>query len=223
MQYDFFDRIGEMHFTPPVQVLYALQQAIREYWEEGEQARFDRLTQCWEAIHQGLDEIGIDTTEVLQGLLDRTAVRVADVNGDGRNDLLTLRGGRVVAKSPLGELLWDTPPLEASSIIGVVDLNPAGVDDVPEVIVVKSSVPAAVYILDAATGAINIDATPPTAILSTLDSERVIISDTITLSGRIGSCTTLSGTGATSSDIWGSPYRGSSTATCFSTCDTSGW
>jgi 2-aminoethylphosphonate-pyruvate transaminase len=61
MQYDFFDRIGEMHFTPPVQVLYALQQAIREYWEEGEQARFDRLTQCWEAIHQGLDEIGIDT------------------------------------------------------------------------------------------------------------------------------------------------------------------
>ncbi len=38
---------------------------------------------------------------------------------------------------------------------------------------------------DAATGAINIDATPPTAILSTLDSTRTVISDTITLSGRI--------------------------------------
>ena len=61
MQYDFFDRVGEMHFTPPVQVVYALQQAIKEYKQEGEQARYDRLTKCWEAIHRGLDEIGIDT------------------------------------------------------------------------------------------------------------------------------------------------------------------
>ena len=38
---------------------------------------------------------------------------------------------------------------------------------------------------DAATGAISIDATPPTAILSTLDSTRTVISDTIPLSGRI--------------------------------------
>ena len=38
---------------------------------------------------------------------------------------------------------------------------------------------------DAATGTIHIDATPPTAILSTLDSTRTVISDTITLSGRI--------------------------------------
>ena len=38
---------------------------------------------------------------------------------------------------------------------------------------------------DAASGAINLDATPPTAILSLLDSTRTVISDTITLSGRI--------------------------------------
>jgi 2-aminoethylphosphonate-pyruvate transaminase len=60
MQYDFFERVGEMHFTPPVQVIYALHQAIREYWEEGEQARYERITQCWEAIHRGLTEIGLD-------------------------------------------------------------------------------------------------------------------------------------------------------------------
>jgi 2-aminoethylphosphonate-pyruvate transaminase len=59
MQYDFFDRVGEMHFTPPVQVVYALQQAIKEYREEGEQARYERITGCWEAIHQGLEEIGL--------------------------------------------------------------------------------------------------------------------------------------------------------------------
>jgi 2-aminoethylphosphonate-pyruvate transaminase len=60
MQYDFFERVGEMHFTPPVQVVYALHQAIREYWEEGEQARYERLTKCWEAINKGLTEIGLD-------------------------------------------------------------------------------------------------------------------------------------------------------------------
>ena len=60
MQYDFFERVGEMHFTPPVQVIYALHQAIKEYWEEGEQARYERITQCWKAVHKGLAEIGLD-------------------------------------------------------------------------------------------------------------------------------------------------------------------
>lgn len=61
MQYDFFERVGEMHFTPPVQTMYALQQALKEYWQEGEQARWERLTKCWEAIHRGLEEIGLGT------------------------------------------------------------------------------------------------------------------------------------------------------------------
>jgi 2-aminoethylphosphonate-pyruvate transaminase len=61
MQYDFFNRVGEMHFTPPVQTVYALKQAIKEYREEGEQARYQRITQCWDAIHKGLEEIGLDT------------------------------------------------------------------------------------------------------------------------------------------------------------------
>jgi 2-aminoethylphosphonate-pyruvate transaminase len=60
MQYDFFERVGEMHFTPPVQVIYALRQAIKEYWEEGELTRYERITRCWEAVHKGLVEIGLD-------------------------------------------------------------------------------------------------------------------------------------------------------------------
>jgi 2-aminoethylphosphonate-pyruvate transaminase len=59
MQYDFFERVGEMHFTPPVQTIYALKQAIMEYREEGEQARWERITGCWEAIQRGLAEIGL--------------------------------------------------------------------------------------------------------------------------------------------------------------------
>ncbi|MFH1930947.1 MAG: 2-aminoethylphosphonate aminotransferase [Pseudomonadota bacterium] len=61
MQYDFFERVGEMHFTPPVQTIYALRQAIKEYWEEGEQARWERITKCWEAIHKGIEEIGLES------------------------------------------------------------------------------------------------------------------------------------------------------------------
>jgi 2-aminoethylphosphonate-pyruvate transaminase len=61
MQYDFFKRVGEMHFTPPVQTIYALRQTIKEYWEEGEQARWERITKCWEAIHKGIEEIGLES------------------------------------------------------------------------------------------------------------------------------------------------------------------
>ena len=61
MQYDFFERVGEMHFTPPVQTIYALRQAIDEYRQEGEQARWERITGCWEAIHKGLAEIGLES------------------------------------------------------------------------------------------------------------------------------------------------------------------
>ncbi|MDM8544510.1 2-aminoethylphosphonate--pyruvate transaminase [Desulfococcaceae bacterium HSG9] len=71
MQYDFFDRVGEMHFTPPVQTMYALQQAVKEYWEEGEIARWERLTKCWQAVHKGLSEIGLSSVidKAIQGHL----------------------------------------------------------------------------------------------------------------------------------------------------------
>lgn len=71
MQYEFFLNNGEMHFTPPVQTIYALQQAVKEYFEEGEENRWKRLTKCWEAIHQGLDEMGLGSVidKEIQGKL----------------------------------------------------------------------------------------------------------------------------------------------------------
>jgi len=71
MQYDFFERVGEMHFTPPVQTIYALRQAIREYWNEGEQARWERITKCWQSIHKGLEELGLESVidKKIQGRL----------------------------------------------------------------------------------------------------------------------------------------------------------
>ena len=61
LQYDFFERTGEMHFTPPVQTIYATIQALKEYFSEGEQAKFARHHACYEAIHKGVAELGFQT------------------------------------------------------------------------------------------------------------------------------------------------------------------
>lgn len=58
LQYDYFERTGEMHFTPPVQTVYATAQALEEYFEEGEQKKWERHTKVFEAIHRGLDALG---------------------------------------------------------------------------------------------------------------------------------------------------------------------
>ena len=58
LQYDYFERTGEMHFTPPVQTIYATIQALKEYWEEGEEAKWARHKRVFNAIHKGLDELG---------------------------------------------------------------------------------------------------------------------------------------------------------------------
>lgn len=60
MQYEYFERYGEMHFTPPVQTLYALKQALKEYFEEGEEAKWDRHRRVFEAIHMGLEKLGFE-------------------------------------------------------------------------------------------------------------------------------------------------------------------
>ncbi|MCR4754356.1 MAG: 2-aminoethylphosphonate aminotransferase [Lachnospiraceae bacterium] len=58
LQYEYFEKTGEMHFTPPVQTIYATIQALKEYFEEGEEAKWARHTRVFEAIHKGLDELG---------------------------------------------------------------------------------------------------------------------------------------------------------------------
>ena len=58
LQYDYFERTGEMHFTPPVQTIYATLQALREYWAEGEEAKWARHSRVFRAINEGLAELG---------------------------------------------------------------------------------------------------------------------------------------------------------------------
>ncbi len=58
LQYDFFEKTGEMHFTPPVQTIYSTRQALDEYFIEGEEAKWARHTRVFEAIHKGLADLG---------------------------------------------------------------------------------------------------------------------------------------------------------------------
>ena len=79
MQYDFFERTGEMHFTPPVQTIYAARQALTEYWNEGETAKWARHQRVMAAIHNGEEKLGLKeilSRDVQSGLV--SAVKYPD-------------------------------------------------------------------------------------------------------------------------------------------------
>lgn len=58
MQYDYFQKHGEMHFTPPVQVIYAARQALAEYFAEGESEKWARHTRVYRMLRQELTRLG---------------------------------------------------------------------------------------------------------------------------------------------------------------------
>ena len=61
LQYEYFEKTGEMHFTPPVQTIYATIQALKEYFAVGETAKFARHRRVYEAIRKGVKELGFET------------------------------------------------------------------------------------------------------------------------------------------------------------------
>jgi len=56
--YTFFSEHNQMQFTPPVQVLYGLRQAINEYFLETEVGRANRYEKLYEVLKVGLDKLG---------------------------------------------------------------------------------------------------------------------------------------------------------------------
>lgn len=58
MQYAYAKEHGEMHFTPPVQVIYSVRQALSEYFAEGEEAKWKRHSRVFQEIRRGLTELG---------------------------------------------------------------------------------------------------------------------------------------------------------------------
>jgi 2-aminoethylphosphonate-pyruvate transaminase len=56
-QHTGFEQTGQMQFTPPVPVVYALRQAIDEYFAEGEYERWDRYQENWQTLYDGLKSL----------------------------------------------------------------------------------------------------------------------------------------------------------------------
>ena len=58
-QYRYFSETKQMRFTPPVQTLYALKQAILETRLEGIPERYKRYSKCWEVLIDGITRLGL--------------------------------------------------------------------------------------------------------------------------------------------------------------------
>ena len=84
LQYEVFKRSREMHFTPPVQTVYAARQAIKEYFLEGEERKHQRHLRTFEAIGEGLAGLGFKSLikKSLQAGLVASAIYPDDTNWD---------------------------------------------------------------------------------------------------------------------------------------------
>ena len=88
MQYDYFEKTGEMHFTPPVQTIYAARQALIEYFEEGEEEKWARHTRVMNAIRKGIDDLGL--REALRRNVQAGLVAAIDYPDDPNWDFETI-------------------------------------------------------------------------------------------------------------------------------------
>lgn len=61
-QYYHFEYNGEMQFTPPVQLVYAAAQGVKEYFLEGAENKYRRILRINNAIHDGLKRLGFQET-----------------------------------------------------------------------------------------------------------------------------------------------------------------
>lgn len=58
-QYAYFQKAGQMRFTPPVQTLYALRQAIIETKNETIRGRYERYSACWRILVDTVQRLGL--------------------------------------------------------------------------------------------------------------------------------------------------------------------
>ena len=59
-QYAYFSKTHQTRFTPPVQTMYALRQAILETKQETVQKRYERYTECWQILVAAIKKLGLE-------------------------------------------------------------------------------------------------------------------------------------------------------------------
>jgi len=60
-QHLYFERTHQMRFTPPVQTIYALRQAVNELAREGVAQRYERYCLSWQTLTEGTRALGLQT------------------------------------------------------------------------------------------------------------------------------------------------------------------
>jgi 2-aminoethylphosphonate-pyruvate transaminase len=58
--YEYLQKNKQFLFTPPVQTLYALRQAVTEYFKEGAQNRYARYASMYEIMKKRVRELGFE-------------------------------------------------------------------------------------------------------------------------------------------------------------------
>ena len=83
-QYHHFEVDGEMQFTPPIQLVYAAAQGVKEYFAEGEDDKYKRIVRVNQAIHEGLKRLGFKEyiKRANQGPLVVSVLYPNDINWD---------------------------------------------------------------------------------------------------------------------------------------------
>jgi 2-aminoethylphosphonate-pyruvate transaminase len=103
-QYSHFKKTGQTRFTPPVQVLYALRQAIIEAKLESIEGRYRRYSACWKVLVRGIKELGLSMlvpeaaqSRLITAVIDPASPRYnfEDLHGLARRHGFTIYPGKL--------------------------------------------------------------------------------------------------------------------------------
>ena len=106
-QYSYFEKTGQMRFTPPVQILYALNQALDEFFVETGEIRYKRYSESWETLIDGLNKLNFEfllplkyQSKILTTILEP---KDSNYNFDEMHDYL-YENGFTIYPGKIGEL-----------------------------------------------------------------------------------------------------------------------
>lgn len=129
-QYKYFIENAQTRFTPPVQTLYALRQAIIETKIETIQKRYERFTQCWHILVKALDDIGLQMLVAKQNQSHFiTAIKIPEAKGYNFKTFhdIALKAGFTIYPGKLGNIdtfrianMGDIRPCEMSAFVPVM-------------------------------------------------------------------------------------------------------
>jgi len=126
-----FENTMQTRFTPPVQTLYALRQAIIETKVETVEARYARYSACWEVLIRGVEKLGLSCLVPLeyQSRLITAIIEPNNVNYSfdnlhnlARRNAFTIYPGKLAGANTFRIAnIGDIQPVEMARFINLLD------------------------------------------------------------------------------------------------------